>query len=139
MCVSIVACVVVAVCFLTTPPKPYQIKVTIPAGGTEPFCYSDTEISPKGKVLTVYAGEGMGDGEIQLLPIEVREENAYDEAWYITPGMPTKMDVEKGAWFKIGVGNMQNPSGEEATVYLSIANIEVRIAAKGNAEDMQAE
>ena len=29
-----------------------------------------------------------------LLPVEVREENAYDEPAYMTPGMPVKMDVE---------------------------------------------
>lgn len=57
------------------------------------------EIRPKGNTHTFYAGEGVGDTEITLLPVEVREENAYDEPVYITPGMPTKMNVEKGAWF----------------------------------------
>ncbi len=87
--------VVLAVCFLTNPAKAYQIKITIPAGSTKPVCYSDEEISPKGNMLTLYAGEGLGDTEITLLPVEVREENAYDEPAYMTPGMPVKMDVEK--------------------------------------------
>ena len=127
--VSVFLCLIVAVCFLTTSPKTWQIKVTIPAEGTESFYYSDEEISPKGNTLTLYAGEGMGDGMIVLLPVEVSQENAYDEPTYITPGMPVKLDVEKGAWYKIGVNKMRDPSGEDKVVYLSVENVEVRIAA----------
>lgn len=126
--------VILTVCFLTDPTKEYQIKITIPAGSTEPVCYSDEEISPKGNTLTFYAGEGLGDTEIKLLPIEVREENAYDETTYITPGMPVKMDVEKGAWFKIGV-NIQNPTDETKEVFISVRNVEVRIASSDEAKD----
>ena len=100
MIATVAVLVILAVCFLTNPTREYQIRITIPAGSTEAFCYSDEEISPKGNTLTFYAGEGLGDTEIALLPVEVREENAYDEPAYITPGMPVKMDVEKGAWFK---------------------------------------
>jgi beta-lactamase regulating signal transducer with metallopeptidase domain len=126
--------VILTVCFLTNPTKEYQIRITIPAGSTEPVCYSDEEISPKGNTLTFYAGEGLGDTEIKLLPIEVREENAYDETTYITPGMPVTMDVEKGAWFKIGV-NIQNPTDETKEVSISVRNVEVRIASSDEAKD----
>lgn len=126
--------VILAVCFLTNPTREYQIRITIPAGSTEPVCYSDAEISPKGNTLTFYAGEGLGDAEITLLPIEVREEKAYDEPAYITPGMPVKMDVEKGAWFKIGV-NVQNRADESKDVYVSVKNVEVRIASVKEVED----
>ncbi|MDE7310125.1 MAG: hypothetical protein K2N87_00625 [Eubacterium sp.] len=104
---------------MTNPTKKYQIRITFPAGSTELFCYSDEEISPKGNTLTFYAGEGLGDTEIKLLPIEVREENAY-ESTYITRGLPVEMDVEKGAWFKISV-NIQNPTDESKDVYISPA------------------
>ena len=126
--------VILAVCFLTNPTKEYQIRITIPAGSTEPVCYSNAEISPKGNTLTFYAGEGLGDTEITLLPVEVREEKAYDEPAYITPGMPVKMEVEKGAWFKIGV-NIQNPTDESKDVYVSVKNVEVRIASAKEVED----
>ena len=129
-----VVLVILAVCFLTNPTKEYQIRITIPAGSTEPVCYSDEEISPKGNTLIFYAGEGLGDTEIKLLPIEVREENAYDETTYITPGIPVKMDVEKGAWFKIGV-NVQNSTDENKYVYISVRNVEVRIASSDEAKD----
>ncbi len=116
-----------AVCFLTNPTKEYQIRITIPAGSTEPFCYSDEEISPKGNTLTFYAGDGVGDTEIILLPVEAKDKNAYDKPTYITPGMPVKMDAEKGAWFKIGV-NIQNPTDESKDVSIFVSNVEVRIA-----------
>ena len=126
--------VILTVCFFSYFTKEYQIRITIPAGSTEPVCYSDEEISPKGNTLTFYAGEGLGDTEIKLLPIEVREENAYDETTYITPGMPVTMDVEKGAWFKIGV-NIQNPTDETKEVSISVRNVEVRIASSDEAKD----
>lgn len=127
--VAVMLCVVVAVCFLTNPAKTYQIKVTVPAGSTAAFCYSEEEISPKGNTLTLANGEGLGDTEVILLPVEVREENAYDESAYMTPGMPVKMDVEKGAWFKIGV-NVQNPTAEDKDFYVSVKNVEVRISSE---------
>ena len=126
MIAAAVMLVIITICFLTNPTKEYQIGITIPAGSTETFCYSDEEISPKGNTLTLYAGEGVGDTEIKLLPVEVREENVY-ESTYITPGMPVKIDVEKGAWFKIGV-NIQNPTDERKDVYISVDNVVVRIA-----------
>lgn len=132
--IAVVVCVIVAICFLTNPSKEYQIRITIPAGSTEEivyqedFCYSDEEISPTGNRIIISLGEGMGDTEVVLKPIEVKEENAY-EPTYITPGMPVKMDVEKGAWFKIGV-NMQNPTTEDIDVYIGVRNVEVRIASE---------
>lgn len=132
--IAIVVCVIVAICFLTNPSKEYQIRITIPAGSTEEiiyqedFCYSDEEISPTGNRIIISLGEGMGDTEVVLKPIEVKEENAY-EPTYITPGMPVKMNVEKGAWFKIGV-NMQNPTSEDIDVYVNVRNVEVRIASE---------
>ena len=119
-------CVILALCFLTNPSRQYQIRITIPAGSTEAFCYSDEEISPKGNTLMIANGEGLGDTSVVLLPVEYREENTYEPS-YITPGMPVKMDVEKGAWFKIGV-NMQNPTTEDIHAYVSVRHVEVRIA-----------
>lgn len=129
---AVVVCVIVAACFLTNPSKEYQIRITIPAGSTVAFCYSEEEISSKGNVLKMENGDGLGDTEAILLPVEVREENTYEPA-YMTPGMPVKMDVEKGAWYKIGV-NVQNPTAEDKDVYVSVKNVEVRIAEKDEAE-----
>ena len=67
----------------------------------------------------------MGDTEVVLKPIEVKEEKTY-EPTYLTPGMPVEMDAEKGAWFKIGV-SMQNPTDTDRIVYVEVEGVEVRI------------
>lgn len=124
-----VVCAIVAICFLTNPAKEYQIRITIPARSETGFYYSDEEICPKRNTLTIAKGGHLGDMEVILLPVEVKEENAYDEPIYITAVAPAKMDVEKGAWFKIGV-NMQNPTAEDIDVYVIVRGVEVRIASK---------
>ena len=55
----------------------------------------------------------------------VKEENAY-EPTYITHGLPVEMDVEKGAWFKVGV-NMRNNTDADKIVYVEVEGVEVRI------------
>ena len=130
---AILVCIMIAVCFLTNPAKEYQIRITIPAGNTEGFCYSDEEISPKRHTLTIANGSGLGDTEVILLPVEVKEENAYDEPAYITPGMPAKLEAEKGGWFRIGV-KVQNPTAEDMDVYVKVRDVEVRIASEGKGE-----
>ena len=130
---SIIACAIVAVCFLTNPKQDsYTLRIVVPAGSTEEivyqedFAYSDEEISPTRNKITISSGEGLGDTEVVLKPIEVKEENAY-EPTYLTPGMLVEMDVEKGAWFKVGV-NIQNPTDEDIVVYVQVENVEVRIS-----------
>ena len=111
--------------------KSYDIRITVPAGTMgevvyqEQFIYSDVEISPKGNKIIISSGKGLGDTEVVLKPIEVKEENAYERT-YLTPGMPIEMKVEKGAWFKIGV-NMQNPTDEDIDVYVTDKGVELRI------------
>ena len=102
-----------------------KLKITIPAGSTESFVYSDEEISPTGNKITISSGEGLGDTEVVLKTVKVKEKNAY-EPTYLTPGMPVEMDVEKGAWFKVGV-SMQNDTDADITVYVEVEGIEVRI------------
>ena len=109
----------------------YKIRIVIPAGTTEEFIYqedfvySDEEISPTGNKIIISSGDGLVDTEVVLKPIEVKEENAY-EPTYLTPGMPVEMDVEKGAWFKIGV-SMQNDTDTDRIVYVEVEGVEVRI------------
>ena len=103
----------------------YKIKITVPTGAVEEFVYSDEIISLIGNTIIISSGEGLGDTEVVLKPIEVQEENAY-EPTYLTPGMPVEMDVEKDAWFKIGV-SMQNPTDTDITVYVEVKGVEVRI------------
>ena len=103
----------------------YKIKITIPAGNTEAFVYSDEEISPTSNKITISSGEGLSDTEVILKTVEAREDNEY-EPTYLTFGTPVKMDAEKGAWFQIGV-SVQNETDTDITVYVEVEGIEVRL------------
>ena len=102
----------------------YDLTIIIPAGSEEKFVYSLQEIQPKRDKLTVYAGPDCPDTEVVLLPVEVTEENTYEPS-YITNGMPTKLNAEKDAWFKVGV-NIQNPTNEDIIIHVTLKDISVR-------------
>ena len=124
---AIVVCAAVAICFLTNPRRDtFDIKIVIPAGSERALCYSAEEISPTGKTVILSSGEGLGDTEVVLKPMHVIEENTYGPT-YMTPGMPVKMDLKKGAWFKIGVA-ASNPTEEDMIVYVRAKGVTVRIA-----------
>ena len=102
----------------------YQIKITIPAGSTDWFVYSDEDISTTGNKITISAGDGMEETEVILKTVEVREETAYLPET-LAPDKPVIMDVEKGAWFKVGV-SLQNETETDQTVYVIVENVKVR-------------
>lgn len=109
----------------------YTIYVTVPAGTMdefvyiEDFIYSDEEISPQKKQLTLKSIDVPDGTEFVLKPIEVTEENAYERT-YLDRGEPLLIDVEKGAWFKIGIA-LQNPTDEDIVVGITVENVKVRI------------
>ena len=99
----------------------FDISITVPAGSQEDFVYSDEIICPIGDTITISAGENLGDITVILLPVKVTEENAY-EPTYLTHGMPVEIDVEKGAWFKVGI-SMQNTGTEDIEKYVTVKGI----------------
>lgn len=104
----------------------YKIGITIPAGSTAAFVYSEEEISATGKKITIYSGEGVGDTEVILSSVNENSESGY-VAKYLTSGMPVEYDVaEKGEWLKIGVA-VQNDTDTDKTVYVEVNGVEVRI------------
>jgi len=103
----------------------YKISIIVPAGSTEAFVYSDEEISATGNKITIYSGEGLGDTEVILLPVNENVETGY-VATYLTPGMSVEFDGVKGEWFKIGV-SMQNTTDIDKIVYVEVEGVEVRI------------
>ncbi len=125
---AIVLCAAVAVCFLTNPKKDvYLIKIKVPAGSEAPIHYSEEEISPEGYTVTIASGEGLGDTEVCLKQVGTDGENAGEKSEYLTPGMPVKMNVQKGKWYKIGVA-VSNPSDEDRIVSVQVKGVQVRIA-----------
>ena len=103
----------------------HRINITIPAGSSEDFIYSDEEILATGNKITISSGEGLKDTSVILQPVNEMIETGY-EATYLTPGMPVEFDAVKGEWFKIGV-SMQNDTDTDITVYVVVEDVEVRI------------
>lgn len=127
--VAIVSMIVTSVLFLTSPKKKtYEITFHIPAGCENQLVFSDEEISSLKKNISFSVGRDIGDTEIQLKGVEGKEEGAYDEPVYVTSGMSAKMQVERGAWYRVGI-YASNDTVEEKTVHVSVKNVEVRIAA----------
>ena len=123
---AVIACVIVAVCFLTNPKQDrYTLRIVVPAGSQEEFVYTDEEVSTVRNSIKIWSGDGLGDTEVLLFPVNKTTETGYT-ATYLTHGMPVEFDAEKDTWFKIGV-NMQNPTNEDIIVYVEVENVEVRI------------
>ena len=83
------------------------------------------EQTGKSDKIIISSGERLGDTEVILKTIQVKEKTEYTST-YLTPGMPVEMEVEKGAWFKIGV-SMQNNTDIDQIVYVEVEGVEVRI------------
>ena len=123
---AVIACVIVAVCFLTNPKQDrYTLRIVVPAGSQEEFVYTEEEVSTVRNSIKIWSGDGLGDTEVLLFPVNKTAETGYT-ATYLTHGMPVEFDAEKDTWFKIGV-NMQNPTNEDIIVYVEVENVEVRI------------
>ena len=92
----------------------HTLEFTIPAGFTDAFTFSDKaldydkfvyseeEISPTSKTLTLKAGAGYSSVPVILKVVECQEENAF-EPILMTHDKPVAINVEKGAWFQIGL------------------------------------
>ena len=124
--IAVIVCVGVAVCFLTNPKQDsYTLRIVVPAGSQEKFVYTDEEVSAIRNSIKIWSGDGLGDTEVLLSPVNKTTETGYT-ATYLTHGMPVEFDAEKNTWFKIGV-NMQNSTNEDIIVYVEVENVEVRI------------
>ena len=135
---AVIACVIVAVCFLTNPKQDsYTLRIVVPAGSQEEFVYSDEEVSTIKNAIKIWSGDGLGDTEVLLSPVNKTTETGYT-ATYLTRGMPVEFDAEKDTWFKIGV-NMQNPTDEDIIVYVEVENVAVRISDESTPDRMRFE
>lgn len=126
---TMLLCLVLAVTLFGCRQTTFRIGVTLPADNTDVFFWSDEEICPKGRKITVRSCDEMGDVEFILKPVEVREENAYDEPVIISRGKSVTLNAEKGAWYRIGI-RMLNGALPDQVKYLEIEGIEVRIASE---------
>ena len=135
---AVIACVIVAVCFLTNPKQDsYTLRIVVPAGSQEEFVYTDEEVSTVRNSIKIWSGDGLGDTEVLLSPVNETTETGYT-ATYITRGMPVEFDAEKNTWFRIGV-NIQNSTDEDIWVYVEVENVAVRISDESTPDRMRFE
>ena len=135
---AVIACVIVAVCFLTNPKQDsYTLRIVVPAGSQEEFVYTDEEVSTVRNSIKIWSGDGLGDTEVLLSPVNETTETGYT-ATYLTPGMPVEFDAEKNTWFRIGV-NIQNSTDEDIWVYVEVENVAVRISDESTPDRMRFE
>lgn len=127
---AIAACFIVAVCFLTSPKKnTFDIQIVIPAGSQKDVVFSDNEISPIKDEIVITEVDNLSDTEVILTAVDSKLENGYDNRAYITPGMETKVELEKGGWYKIGI-SLKNDTDQDIIVTFNVKNIEARIATR---------
>ena len=105
----------------------YRMGISIPEENTPDILWSDEEISPKGGKITVTSSNEFDDVELELKPVEAKDENAYEPVT-IAPGRSVTMNVEKGAWFKVGI-HMKNAVPGKVK-YLEIKGVTVRISSQ---------
>lgn len=116
----------------------HTLEFTIPAGYTGAFTFSDKaldydtfvysaeEISPTSNTLTLKAGAGYSSVPVILKVVECQEENAY-EPILLTHDKPVTINVEKGAWFQIGIA-LDNSAEVPIAASVIVEDVEVRIA-----------
>lgn len=105
--------------------KGYTIRIVVPAGNQEEFVYSEEKISPQKSQLDITSIDVSEDAVFVLKPTEATQENTF-ECTNFPKGVPMLIDVEKGAWYKIGIA-MQNPTDEDVIVFFYVENAKVRI------------
>ena len=101
-----------------------EIIITIPAGSMEPYVFSEEIFIATKDEIIVYAGAGYADTSITLKTEKVTEENSY-EPIYLTQGMPVKIDIEKGGWFRIGISIQNLSHNHDIAASIYIQNVEI--------------
>ncbi len=102
-----------------------EIKITIPAGNTGEFVYSDLQISTNKNSITLSSDDAFLDAEIMLKGVEVKAENAYEPIAF-TSGTAVDIEVEKNAWFKIGIA-IPNDADENIIIHVNASDVIMRI------------
>lgn len=105
--------------------KEFAVRIVVPAGNQGDYIYSEEEISPCKSQLDIKSIDMTVDAGFVLMQVGETQKNVY-ECTNFQKGEPMLLDVEKGAWYKIGIA-MENPTDEDIVVVFHIVNAKVRI------------
>lgn len=96
--IAVIICVGVAVCFLTNPKQDrYTLRIVVPAGSQEEFVYTEEEVSTVRNSIKIWSGDGLGDTEVLLFPVNKTAETGYT-ATYLTHGKSTSLYTGMPIW-----------------------------------------
>lgn len=119
---AVVVCVAAAVCFLTNPQDGnFDIMIDVPAGHKDTFLFSSQEISPLKGNITLQA-----DADVTVKLSQITGEDTYEEMVPLSAGVPFKLPVKRGVWYKVGI-LPKNSSAVAVTVRLNVDHVQVRI------------
>ena len=104
--------------------KSNRVRIIVPAGSQVDFVYSDVELSPVKSKLEIKSIDMPMDAKFVLKSIDATQDNTY-ECTNFPKGVPMLIEVEKGAWYQIGI-SMQNPTDEDIVVVFHVENVKVR-------------
>ena len=107
-----------------TAQKEYGIRIVVPAGNQGKFIYSEEEILSHNSRLEIKSIDMPEEAKFVLKQIEDTIENTYEYTNF-PKGEPMLIDVEKGAWSKIGVA-IDNPSDEDIIIVFHVVDAKVR-------------
>ena len=105
--------------------KEYTVRIVVPAGNQGRFVYSEEEISSRKSRLEIKSIDMPEDAAFLLRSVGETQENVY-ECTNFPKGEPMLIDVEKGAWYKIGIA-MENPTAEDIIVVFHVVGVKIRI------------
>lgn len=116
-----------SLCGCGNPGEKHTIEILIPAGSTESFVYSDVEVRPTGRKITISAGAGISDTEVILKPVDDTLEPGY-VAEYLTRGLSVEFDAAgvTDEWFKIGVSIQNDSDKGPIAVAVVVEGVEIR-------------
>ena len=120
---AVTVCIAAAVLFLTCRPHKEILAFRIaPDADAQTIFLSETQIAPKSRKLTIWAGDGIDEGAVVLIDAATGELCSYAAPVYFEKALPVEFQVEKGKWYLVGMMT-GNETGSEKVVTAEIRNV----------------
>lgn len=102
----------------------YPVTVTVSAGSTGDFYYTEEQVFACGSSIFVRPGDGAGEMLVMLKPMNESFNTGF-VAETMTPDSPAELDLQKGEWYRVGVF-LENQGAEDMTVTLLVRGVKVQ-------------
>lgn len=76
--IAVIICVGVAACLPDESKQDrYTLRIVVPTGSQEEFVYTEEEVSTVRNSIKIWSGDGFGDTEVLLFPVNKTAETGY--------------------------------------------------------------